>query len=278
MGTLLVIGLSGQVGDPVRERLLARGDAVVAVSRAHRADEPRLHWRHGSLEAMPAFAEAFDAILSLGPLDAFAAWYGRARPAAPRVIALSSTGRHDKRLSPDAEERALAARLASAEAELYTATRETGAELTVLRPSLLYGRGRDRSLAPLVERARRWRLLPLPSNARGLRQPVHVDDVADAVLACLDQPFATAGRAFDLPGGETLPFDQMLRRTLAVHAPGARLLRLPPVFFSLGSRLVAGLGGSAPGPGVLARLALDQVSDPNPARLAFGYRPGRFRP
>ena len=278
MGTVLVLGLSGQVGDAIRERLAARGAHVVAISRSHRVDAPGLHWRHASLEAMPELTEPFDAILSLGPLDAFAHWYAQARPAAPRVIALSSTGRHDKRLSPDPAERELAVRLAAAEAQLFTAARTVGAELTVLRPSLLYGRGRDRTLAPLVARAHRWGWLPLPADARGLRQPVHVDDVADAVMACLDQPFATAGRAFDLPGGETLPFDAMVRRTLDVHAPKARLLRLPAWTFALAAWLAEAFGRPAPGPGVRARLALDQIADPGPARAAFGYDPGRFRP
>ena len=278
MGTLLVIGLRGLVGEAVGERLRARGGQVVGLSRTHRHDSEGLRWVQGSLEAMPELAQRFDAILSLGPLDAFARWYVDALPSAPRVIALSSTGRHDKRLSPDPEERALAARLATAEADLFAAARTAGAEVTVLRPSLIYGRGRDRSLTPLVERARRWRVLPLPSTAGGLRQPVHADDIAAAVLACLDQPFATAGRAFDLPGGETLAFDEMLRRALAVHAPGARLLRLPPALFAAAAWVGGRLGRSMPGFGVRARLAVDQVADPGPARNAFGYRPGRFRP
>ena len=88
MGTVLVLGLSGQVGDAIRERLAARGAHVVAISRSHRVDAPGLHWRHASLEAMPELTEPFDAILSLGPLDAFAHWYAQARPAVPRVIAL----------------------------------------------------------------------------------------------------------------------------------------------------------------------------------------------
>lgn len=275
---VLVFGMSGQVGDALRPALLARGGEVLAVSRQHRVDLPGLHWLQGSLEAMPEWPPALDAILSLGPLDAFAAWYAEARPHAPRVIALSSTGRHDKRLSPDPAERALAARLASAEASLFATARATGAEATVLRPSLLYGRGRDLTLSPLVERARRWRVLPLPANARGLRQPVHVDDVAAAILGCLDHPAETTGRAFDLPGGETLAFDAMLRRTLDAQAPGTRVLRLPTLLFSLGALAARAFGRAAPSPGTLARLARDQVADPSPAYRAFGYSPGRFRP
>ena len=142
----------------------------------------------------------------------------------------------------------------------------------------MYGRGRDRNLTPLVERARRWRCLPLPANATGLRQPVHVDDVAAAVLACLDHGLTTAGRAFDLPGGETLPFDRMLERALAAQAPGARLLRLPRGLFALAARLASALGRPVAGGGVLARLSADQVADPGPARAAFGYHARRFRP
>jgi nucleoside-diphosphate-sugar epimerase len=278
MPRLLVLGLSGLVGDSVRERLRARGDAVVAVSREHREDAAGLQWRHGSLEAMPALDEAFDAVLSLGPLDAFVRWYEAALPSSPRVIALSSTGRHDKRLSNDPGERALAARLAAAEAALFAAARRTGAVVTILRPSLVYGRGRDRTLSRLAEIAQRWKVLPIPANAHGLRQPVHADDVAAAVLACLERPDPTAGRAFDLPGAETLRMDEMIRRTLEARAPGVKLLRLPSFVFALLSGFVRLTGRPVPGPGSRFRVARDQVSDASAARAAFGYDPGPFRP
>jgi nucleoside-diphosphate-sugar epimerase len=275
---LLAIGLSGAVGEAVREGLQARGDTVVAVSRQHREAAGGVSWRHGSLEAMPEFDDAFDAILSLGPLDAFVRWYVDALPSAPRVIALSSTGRHDKRLSADPRERELAARLAAAEADLFAAGRTVGAAVTVLRPSLMYGRDRDRNLSVLAATARRWGVLPIPWNATGLRQPVHVDDVAAAVLACLDQVLTTSGKAFDLPGRETMSFEAMVRRTLAVRAPGARLLKLPPVLFALATWLVELSGREMPGRGARARVARDQLADPGPARTAFHYDPGRFRP
>ena len=278
MGRVLVLGMSGQVGDALRPALLARGCEAFAVSRSHRVDGPGLRWLHGSLEAMPELPPGLDSILSLGPLDAFATWYAATRPAVPRVIALSSTGRHDKRLSPDPAERALAARLAAAEASLFAAARMADAEATVLRPSLLYGSGRDQTLSPLVERARRWRVLPLPAHARGLRQPVHVDDVAQAVLACLDHQDETTGRAFDLPGGETLGFEAMVRRTLQAQAPGTRVVRVPTVLFRLAAATAWALGRPAPSAGALARLAQDQVADPTPAYRAFGYSAGRFRP
>jgi hypothetical protein len=53
---------------------------------------------------------------------------------------------------------------------------------TILRPTLIYGAGIDRSITPIVQRALRLRLFPIPL-AGGLRQPVHADDIARAVVA-----------------------------------------------------------------------------------------------
>jgi uncharacterized protein YbjT (DUF2867 family) len=119
--------------------------------------------------------------------------------------------------------------------------------------------------------------LALPGNAKGLRQPVHVADVAMAVMACLDTP-ATAGVAYDLPGGETLAFDQMVRRALDRQAPGCRLLRLPAPAFALAARLARLFDPGAPGAGVISRIALDQLADAGPARRDFRYAPRSFQP
>jgi nucleoside-diphosphate-sugar epimerase len=279
MSAVFVFGLSGQVGDSLAPRLLARFDRVDALTRYPREGLPGLAWLRGSLEQMPpGGAMGHDILISLGPLDAFAHWYADAHPAASRVIALGSTGLRDKATSSDPRERELARRLAESESSLFRTGRDTGAAVTVLRPTLLYGSGRDRSLTPLVALARRWRVLPLPSTARGLRQPVHVDDVAAAILACLDAPAALgADRAYDLPGGEVLPFDAMVRRTLERHAPHSRVLLLPAFLFRALVWMAARLGKDV-APGSLSRLAADQSADVAPAEMAFGYRPGLFRP
>lgn len=279
MSAVFVFGLSGQVGESLAPHLLARFDRVDALTRHPRESLPGVAWLRGSLEQMPqGGAMQHDVLISLGPLDAFARWYAHARPAASRVIALGSTGLRDKAASSDPQERELARRLAESESTLFHAGREIGAAVTVLRPTLLYGRGRDRSLTPLVALARRWRVLPLPSAARGLRQPVHVDDVAAAIVACLDAPAAfSAGRAYDLPGGEVLAFDAMVRRTLQRHAPRSRVLLLPAFLFHALVWMAARLGKEI-APGSLSRLSANQTADPTPAQTAFGYRPGPFRP
>jgi nucleoside-diphosphate-sugar epimerase len=277
MARILVFGLSGQIGAALRAPLRAEGHDVVAVSRQARAPEPGVDWRLGALPDAALLRERFDAILSLGPLDAFADAIARHPPQAPRVVAIGSTGVHSKADSPDPGERALALRLARAESILGGALAGRAA-LALLRPTLVYGHGRDASLSPLVAFARRRGWVALPRTARGLRQPVHVDDVAAAVLACLRTP-APATTAVDLPGGETLPFDAMVARTLAAHAPTARLLRVPGPLFRLGLALAGDrVPANVSGPGFVGRLNRDQVFDGSAAQALLGLAMRPFTP
>jgi nucleoside-diphosphate-sugar epimerase len=273
---ILVVGLTGQVGAALQSRLAELGE-VWALSRSPPVATAGFHWLTGSLQAMPPLPGGIDTILSLGPLDAFADWYEREGLPGVRIVALGSTGRTDKAGSGDPEEQAVAQALADAEARLFAAGQRRQARITLLRPTLIYGHGRDASLSWMLALARRFGVVLLPSGASGLRQPVHVDDVADAVLACLDAP-ATFDRSYDLPGGERLTFRAMVERSLARRAPKARVWVVPRSLFRA-ALVVAGVAGlRRPGRGFLERVARDQIAESGPARDAFGYRPRGFEP
>lgn len=277
-GQWLAFGLSGQVGDAVRARLGPLSPPLLAYSRTPRTDTPGIHWQQGGLDESTPPTGRVDVVLSLGPLDLFARWFERSALAPARIVALGSTSVHSKPDSPDAGERALAQRLSGAEAQLRRVAGERGAAVALLRPTLIYGNGRDRSLSRLVALARRLPVLPLPRGAHGLRQPVHVEDIAFAVLACARAATALDG-AFDLPGGEALSFREMVRRTLRAAAPATRVVVLPDPVFALGVRAGRWLGWLPEGgEGMLSRLDRDLLADPGPARSAFGYAPRTFAP
>ncbi|HLT44661.1 MAG TPA: NAD-dependent epimerase/dehydratase family protein [Luteimonas sp.] len=275
----LVFGGSGQVGAALLPRLRAAGWDVLAVSRTAREDAPGLRWLQGDLtrgsDDLPA---AVDAIISCGPLDRFAQWYAGTPVRAPRVVAFGSTSAVVKQDSADAGERDLAQRLAHGERGVFAAAAARGAHATVLRPTLVYGAGRDQTIARMARFASRWRVLPIPAGATGLRQPVHVDDLAAATVAVLDAAPAF-GRGYDLPGGETLPFREMAARTLAALPGAPRLLELPAPLFSTLATLGRWSGrGRGVGDGAIARLRQDLVFDAGPAARDFGYAPRRFSP
>ena len=275
----LVFGASGQIGARLLDRLHEAGWRVTAVSRVARRDQPGLHWLEAALPALgpEAPAEA-DAIFSCGPLDLFAQWYATSAIDCPRVVAFGSTSIDVKRGSSDPKERDVAARLARAETQVFERAAARAANATVLRPTLVYGAGADLTLTRIASLARRWKRFVLPRNANGLRQPVHVDDLADAAFAACDAP-ATAGKAYALPGGERVPYRDMVARVLAVLDPPPALVEVPSPVFTLallGARALGRIGGF--GDAAVARMRSDLVFDDTPARTDFGYAPRAFLP
>ena len=278
MRTALVFGGSGQLGAALLARLPAAGWTAVAVSRHPQRELAGVRWLRGDLSRCDGLPMAVDAIFSCGPLDRFSRWHAQAAIDAPRVVAFGSTSATAKVASPDPAERELAARLQAAEAMLFATAAARGAAATMLRPTLVYGAGRDRTVSRIAAMARRLGWFAIPRGARGLRQPVHVDDLAVAALAACDAP-AARGRGYDLPGGEALPWRDMVARTLATLSPPPRLLEVPmPLFrLALGAAHLAGKADGF-GRGALARLHGDLVFDASPAHDDFGYAPRAFLP
>ena len=274
----LVFGASGQIGRPLLAVLQREGWRVTAVSRSEHPDEPGLHWLRGELGAVPDLPTRVDVIFSCGPLDRFAQWYAEADIEVARVIAFGSTSVEVKRGSADAAERDVAQRLRQGEETVFATAEKRGAGATLLRPTLVYGAGRDATLTRIASLARRWGRFPLPRGANGLRQPVHVDDLAMAAFACSGVA-ATHGRAYALPGGETLTYRDMVARVLASLSPPPQLVELPSPLFNL-ALLVAQMTGRATGLGEAAvrRMRSDLVFDVTPAKQDFGYDPRPFRP
>ncbi|WP_407354656.1 NAD-dependent epimerase/dehydratase family protein [Luteimonas sp. R10] len=275
----LVFGGSGQVGAALIARLRAAGWAVAALSRTPPpTGDDGLHWLRGEFAALPELPRACDAIFSCGPLDLFSFWYVQADIACPRVVAFGSTSMQSKHAAADPDERALAQRLRAAEARVFGAAAERGAAATLLRPTLIYGAGRDHSLSRIAALAARTGFFVLPRGTRGLRQPVHVDDLAAAALAAIECT-ASFGRGYALPGGETLPYREMVVRTLAALPSRPRLIELPSPLFRLALRTAHASGRLRGLPaGAVARMREDLVFDAGPARRDLGYAPRAFAP
>ena len=276
--TALVFGASGQIGEALLARLAGTGWQVFAVSRRPRPPAGGVTWLTGEFANVGGLPEAVDVVFSTGPLDGFAQWYARGQVATRRVVAFGSTSLDTKQASADAYERDIVARLQAAERLVFDTALANGASATVLRPTLVYGAGRDQTLARIAAMGRRMGFFVLPRGANGKRQPVHVDDLAHAALAVVDAP-ATDGKAYALPGGETLAYRDMVARTLAALDPPAKLWEVPmPVFrtalwLARKAGMMRGLTDDA-----VARMREDLVFDASPAWRDFGYAPRPFEP
>jgi len=151
---------------------------------------------------------------------------------ARRVVLLSSTSRFTKDDSADLEEQSIALRLADAEARVQEWAKSREVEWVILRPTLIYGWGRDKNIAEIARFIRRFGFFPLFGKANGLRQPIHAADVAGACVAAL-QATGTANRAYNISGGETLTYRDMVGRIFTARGLRPRLLAVPLWAFRL---------------------------------------------
>lgn len=269
--TVLVIGGSSQIGHFLLPRLLDSGEPVLALSRHPRPSRAGIEWLQGSLpDAVPTLPP-LSAIISFGPLMPFATWLRRTPPGpATRVIATSSMSAQSKRESSVPAERQISQLLRDGEAALAEACERQGCPWTVLRPTLVYGAGLDKSLTPIARRAARLRLFPLPT-AHGLRQPVHADDIAQAVIAALERP-TSAGQVVPIGGGERLSAHDMFARVHRSLTTPTLPLPLPAVLLRLAQALLP----RARGP--LSRLNADLVADNDALQRLLDVRPRAFQP
>lgn len=269
--TVLVVGGSSQIGHFLLPRLKASGESILALSRVPRPAQDGVEWLQGSLPDAPSSLPVLSAIISFGPLQALAEWLRQVPPGGgPRVIATSSMSAETKRDSAVPGEREVARQLLAGEAALADVCARLGCAWTVLRPTLVYGAGLDKSLTPIVRRALRTRLFPIPAG-RGLRQPVHADDIAQAVLAALECP-AAAGRIIPVGGGERVPYPQMFARVRQSLPCATVPLPLPAWLLKLGQRMYPPLRGP------LSRLDSDLVADNDELQRLLGVHPRPFRP
>lgn len=128
--------------------------------------------------------------------------------------------------------------------------RDTFANATVLRPSVVFG-PEDSFINNMAAAVRLLPFMPAIGGDRSRFQPVYVDDVAAAALACLDRP-ETAGQVFELGGPKVYTMRQIAQAML--DAMGRSEMRIVTIPFSL-ARLIGLVGQLLPNP----PLTLDQA-------------------
>lgn len=152
----------------------------------------------------------------------------------------------------------------------------SGLETTILRPTMIYGTPGDRNMIRLVQWISRWPVLPVFGNGRSLQQPVHVTDVAWAVVQSLESS-AAINRQFNLSGAEPLTYNEVVRVT--AQALGCRIRRL-----HIPAQLVVSLLDFTERLGITLTIKAEQIRRLNEdkafsnaeAHEAFGYVPIPF--
>ncbi len=113
-------------------------------------------------------------------------------------------------------------------------------DLTILRPTMIYGDICDHNVSKLIRGIDRYWILPVIDGGRNLIQPVNARDLGKAYYDVLTNPDKTSNNTYDLSGSEPLQLIEVLeqirlllgRNTLFVSVPmwlallSARFLRI----------------------------------------------------
>lgn len=123
-----------------------------------------------------------------------------------------------------------------AEQGLHQIAAETGLEVVIIRPPLVYGPGVRANFAALIQAVARG--VPLPLGAiNNRRSLVALDNLLDLIMTCLSHP-AAANQTFLVSDGEDLSTPELVRRMARAVGKPARLLPVPLWLLNAGARLL----------------------------------------
>ena len=151
-----------------------------------------------------------------------------------------------------------------AEETLWRTSQESGLEIVVLRPALVYGPGVKGNFLKLMNVIARGWPLPLGSidNRRSL---VYVGNLADAIILSLEHP-AAAGKTYLLADDEGISTPDLIRSTARALGKPPRLLPFAPALLKLAG-MVTGQSGA------VSRLVGSLQVDSSRIRRELEWRP-----
>lgn len=123
-----------------------------------------------------------------------------------------------------------------AEQVLHRVSQETGLEVVIVRPPLVYGSGVKGNFAQMLKVLAKGIPLPLAS-IDNLRSLVYVGNLVDALILCATHPVAV-GKIFLVSDGEDVSTSELLRQLGAALGHPARLFPCPSAILILSGRLI----------------------------------------
>lgn len=115
---------------------------------------------------------------------------------------------------------------------------ETGMEVVIIRPPLVYGPGVKANFESMMRWLARGVPLPLAAVTQSRRSLVAVDNLVDLIVTCLNHP-AAANQTFLVSDGEDLSTADLLRRMGVALGQPARLFYVPTALLKLGATVVS---------------------------------------
>ena len=283
---IVVTGGTGFVGRAVCERLVEHDSGCRIVVPTRRLAQgravqvlPGVELVRGSVHDPAALAAVLDGADSLVHLVAILhgrdAEFERVHVELPRTLAAACRAAGVRRVvhvsalgvAADAPSAYLRSKAAG-----EMVWRDSGLDVTVLRPSVIFG-AEDRFTNLFAQLLRVFPLLPL-AGADARFQPVWVGDVASAIVAALDRP-DLAGAVVECAGPELLTLREIVQRVGRLSGHPRPVIGLPEPLGRLQAALMALLPGEPlmSADNLLSMRVPNVASGAHPGLQALGIRP-----
>ena len=126
---------------------------------------------------------------------------------------------------------------ARAEVELRRIGRDSGMEIVILRPPLVYGPGVKANFLSLLNVVSKQLPLPL-GGITNKRSMIYIGNLVDAIVSCIEHP-AAAGETFLVSDGADISTPDLCRSIAAEMGYNARLPALPVQLLTFAGKLLA---------------------------------------
>ncbi|SNB65183.1 NADH dehydrogenase [Arboricoccus pini] len=241
-----VFGGSGFIGRHLIRRLAARGATIRVPARdVGTTYQLRPLGEVGQIVAMPTSlseasiaraVEGADFVVNL--IGILHGDFERLQARLPGVIGAAARAGGATRfvqMSAIGADAASRSRYARTKAEGEASALQSGPEVVILRPSILFG-PEDQFLNKFARMTRFAPALPLIGGGTMRFQPVYVGDVADAIVKALDG-HAVDGQVYELGGPNIYTFKELLEYLLRLLGRRRLLLNLPWSIAEIEARL-----------------------------------------
>jgi len=273
---ILVTGARGVVGTPLIERLSKDERPYLAVSRAPANSASHIQWdlSQAPSENVIEQIEQVSIVIHCAPIwllpDQLPVF-----KQLKNLVVFSSTSVLSKQSSPNNHERQLVDQLGSAEKALTEYCQSHDIALTIFRPSMIYGYGRDQNISHIASFIRRFGVMLLVGSASGLRQPVHADDLVQVAFDALEAN-TTNQYVYTVAGKDVISYREMVTRIFIGMGRRPRILHVPLWLFRTALTIAARLGRFSYTPEMANRMNQDLNYDYSKAAENLGFKPQGF--
>ncbi len=278
---ILLTGAMGQVGLTILRHLKAYDVSTYAMFHAVIPDffAPNIHWIQGDIKkhffsSLPEKVETVIHTPAIWHLPAMLPFL-RER-GVKQIVAFSSTSIEGKSETRNSYEKELVNKFMQAEKELTDFCNLHAIKLVIMRPTLIYGSGLDKNVTSIVNLIKKIGFFPISMPGLGMRQPVHIEDLAHATMMAITSEFGMSS-VYNLPGKTILPYKDMVNRLASLIGKPRRALRVP--FLAELMNAVSVITGRNELNGEIAnRMNRDLIFNAKKAEEELGYDPLPFLP